>query len=197
MYQCIRHTRHSDRRSVLICASQPIIIIIIIVSIRSLSSPMSKPLLFVALCVLPLIVSATRPLSDPLVVQGRVYCDTCRAGFLTAVSTYIAGARVRVECKSRDSFLLTYSKDALTDHTGTYKIPVNEEHENQICDVVLVHSPQSGCALIVPGADRARAILSTHNGIASNTRNVNSLAFVTEAPVAGCAQILQAFDESD
>ncbi|CAM8981606.1 hypothetical protein QQ045_028904 [Rhodiola kirilowii] len=158
---------------------------------------MSKSLLFVALCVLPLIVGATRPLSNPLVVQGRVYCDTCRAGFLTSASTYIAGAKVRVECKSRDTLQLKYSRDATTDPNGTYKIPVTEDHENQICEVVLISSPQANCALIAPGADRARAILTTNNGIASNTRNVNSLAFVRESAQSGCAQVLQAYNESD
>lgn len=27
------------------------------------------------------------------IVQGRVYCDTCRAGFETNVTTYIKGTR--------------------------------------------------------------------------------------------------------
>lgn len=33
-------------------------------------------------------VAAERP---SFIVQGRVYCDTCRAGFETSVTTYLAG----------------------------------------------------------------------------------------------------------
>lgn len=33
-----------------------------------------------------------RPLRAGFVVRGRVWCDTCRAGFETPAFTYIAGA---------------------------------------------------------------------------------------------------------
>jgi hypothetical protein len=33
-------------------------------------------------------VAAERP---SFTVEGRVYCDTCRAGFETSVTTYLAG----------------------------------------------------------------------------------------------------------
>ncbi|CAM8981123.1 unnamed protein product [Rhodiola kirilowii] len=105
---------------------------------------------------------------------------------------------LRSELSARAGTLqLKYSRDATTDPTGTYKIPVTEDHENRICEVVLISSPQSNCALIAPGADRARAILTTNNGIPSNTRNVNSLAFVRESAQSGCAQVLKAYNESD
>jgi len=45
----------------------------------------------VFLCVLPVMVSAIRPHLTPFYVKGRVYCDPCRAGFETPLTTYIAG----------------------------------------------------------------------------------------------------------
>ncbi|KAG6481580.1 hypothetical protein ZIOFF_058184 [Zingiber officinale] len=45
-------------------------------------------------CVLPAIALAARDIAaakKPFVVQGRVFCDTCQAGFETPVSTYIQG----------------------------------------------------------------------------------------------------------
>ncbi|KAF3445776.1 hypothetical protein FNV43_RR10953 [Rhamnella rubrinervis] len=30
-----------------------------------------------------------------------------------------------------------------TDSTGTYKISINEDHENQLCDALLVSSPRA------------------------------------------------------
>ncbi|MBL1828604.1 hypothetical protein ELE35_30125, partial [Klebsiella pneumoniae] len=76
---------------------------------------MGRLMLLVALCVLPALVSAGRPVSQPFVLQGRVYCDTCRAGFETSATTYIAGAKVRVECKDRNSMQLLYSIEGITD----------------------------------------------------------------------------------
>ncbi|KAG8043246.1 hypothetical protein GUJ93_ZPchr0849g2958 [Zizania palustris] len=51
---------------------------------------------------------------------GRVWCDTCRAGFETPASTYIAGAKVMVECKSKSTGTKIFSFEGQTDHTGTY-----------------------------------------------------------------------------
>ena len=48
-------------------------------------------LLFLA-CSLPAMVAAIRPERNPFRVQGRVYCDPCRAGFETSKTTYIPGA---------------------------------------------------------------------------------------------------------
>ena len=53
-------------------------------------------LLAAALCALAASGAAAsrdlRPLRAGFVVRGRVWCDTCRAGFETPASTYIAGA---------------------------------------------------------------------------------------------------------
>ncbi|GKB21790.1 pollen-specific protein C13 [Tanacetum coccineum] len=52
---------------------------------------MAKLVLLLALCVvaLPMLISASRPMSRPFRLTGRVYCDTCRAGFETSATTYI------------------------------------------------------------------------------------------------------------
>lgn len=52
---------------------------------------MSKAITLVALCFLPALVMSARPNRNPFVVRGRVYCDTCLAGFETSASTFIAG----------------------------------------------------------------------------------------------------------
>ena len=52
---------------------------------------MAKILLLIALCVLPALVSATRMVKNPLMVQGHVYCDRCRAGFETPKARSMAG----------------------------------------------------------------------------------------------------------
>lgn len=52
---------------------------------------MAKMALLFVLCVLPALAIGSRPMSNPFNVQGRVYCDTCRAGFETSATTYIPG----------------------------------------------------------------------------------------------------------
>lgn len=52
---------------------------------------MAKLIVLFALCVLPALAVATRPMKTPFTVEGKVYCDTCRAGFETSATTYIPG----------------------------------------------------------------------------------------------------------
>ena len=61
-------------------------------SLWNLKKPkMAKIALLFVLCVLPALAIGSRPMSNPFNVQGRVYCDTCRAGFETSATTYIPG----------------------------------------------------------------------------------------------------------
>lgn len=52
---------------------------------------MAKLFVLFTLCVLPALAVATRPMRTPFTVEGKVYCDTCRAGFETSATTYIPG----------------------------------------------------------------------------------------------------------
>ncbi|KAH7567786.1 hypothetical protein ACOSQ2_010374 [Xanthoceras sorbifolium] len=158
---------------------------------------MARTLLLIALCVLPALVSAARPARNPFLVQGRVYCDTCRCGFETSATTYIPGAKVKVECKDRKTSDVVYSREGTTDSTGTYKISVAEDHEDQYCDAILVSSSQRDCKNVSPGRDRARVILTRYNGIASESRYANSIGFEKEEAVSGCAEILRTYQEDD
>ncbi|GLT74446.1 hypothetical protein SLA2020_462450 [Shorea laevis] len=158
---------------------------------------MARVLLLIALCVLPALVTATRPNKNPFLVQGRVYCDTCRAGFETPKTTYMAGASVRVECKNRRTGELVYTRDGETDSTGTYKITVNEDHEDQVCDCMLVRSSQPDCAKMSMGRERARVILTNFNGIASNNRYANAMGFEKDEPESGCAEVLKLYQDAE
>ncbi|KAK8691904.1 hypothetical protein V6N13_075397 [Hibiscus sabdariffa] len=158
---------------------------------------MTKIVLFVALCVVPSLVSATRMMNNPLVVQGQVYCDHCRAGFETPKTRNMAGAKVKVVCSDRKSGEVVYEREGHTDSTGQYKIPVAEDHLDEICDAVLVKSSQPECAQITPGRERARVILTNFNGIASNTRFANAMGFMADQAEAGCAQVMMSYQEDD
>uniref|UniRef100_A0A2P2NGA8 Pollen-specific protein C13 n=1 Tax=Rhizophora mucronata TaxID=61149 RepID=A0A2P2NGA8_RHIMU len=154
---------------------------------------MARLLLVLALCLLPAIVSAARPERNPFVVQGRVYCDTCRAGFETTKTVHIAGAKVRVECRDRKSMDLVYSKEGSTDSRGSYSIFVNEDHEDQLCDAVLVSSPRKDCSTPSEGREHARVVLTHSNGIASGSRYANAMGFMKDEAEPGCTEILQQY----
>ncbi|KAI3757389.1 hypothetical protein L6452_04926 [Arctium lappa] len=159
---------------------------------------MARMVMLLALCVLlPAVINAGRPMSRPFRLEGRVYCDTCRAGFETSATTYIPRATVRVECKDKEQKLL-YSMDGTTDSTGTYHILVNEEHGgDEICDVVLVSSPMGGCMTADPGRNRARVVLTSYNGIASDKRFANAMGFMRDEIMSGCTTLLQSLMEEE
>ncbi|KAL5559043.1 hypothetical protein UlMin_035254 [Ulmus minor] len=158
---------------------------------------MAKSLLLLALFMLPALALANRPLRTPFVVQGKVFCDTCRAGFETTATTYIPGAKVRVECRTRSTMELCYSKEVTTDSTGNYKLSVDEDHEDQICDATVVSSSQANCAKAVPGRNTARVILTGNNGIATNIRFANAIGFERNEPLAGCENVLKQYQETE
>ncbi|MBA0797966.1 hypothetical protein Gohar_008609 [Gossypium harknessii] len=158
---------------------------------------MAKVLLFIALCVLPALVSATRILNNQLVVEGYVYCDTCRAGFETPKTRSLADAMVRLVCSDRKSGQVVFKKEGYTDKTGKYQIRVSEDHLDQICDAVLVKSSQLGCATMSPGRERARVILTNFNGISSTTRFANAMGFMVDEPEAGCAEMMKMYQEDE
>ncbi|XP_010538956.1 PREDICTED: major pollen allergen Lol p 11 [Tarenaya hassleriana] len=158
---------------------------------------MANSIVLMAILLLPTLVMAARPNRNPFVVRGRVYCDTCRAGFETPASTYIPGAVVKLECKDRRSMELVYSHEARTDSTGAYKIWVNEDHEDQLCDIMLVKSPQLGCSKVSHGRERARVTLTRYNGIASDDRYVNNMGFERDEALSGCSEIMRQYQENE
>ncbi|XP_042475358.1 pollen-specific protein C13-like [Macadamia integrifolia] len=158
---------------------------------------MARFLILFALCVLPALVSASRPVKNPFVVVGKVFCDTCRCGFETSATTYIHGAKVRVECKDRETLKVAYHVDGVTDTTGTYRITVADDHEDELCESVLISSPQTDCTAKTPGRDRSRVILTNNNGIISNIRNANAMGFTKDTALSGCTQLLKQYQEYD
>ncbi|XP_047965711.1 major pollen allergen Lol p 11-like [Salvia hispanica] len=135
--------------------------------------------------------------SDSFLLQGSVYCDTCRCGYETSASKYLSNAVVRLECRARANSELTYTKEAVTNSAGKYKMLVESDRADDFCDTVLVSSPDPECNSPDAGRDRARVILTNNNGMNSRTRYANALGFVKRTPLASCTQILQQYQESE
>ncbi|GJN03079.1 hypothetical protein PR202_ga20485 [Eleusine coracana subsp. coracana] len=130
-------------------------------------------------------------------VQGRVYCDTCRAGFETNVTEYMKGAKVRLECKHFGTGVVERAIDGVTDETGTYKIELKGSHVEDICEVVLVQSPHENCAEAQPPRDRARVVLTNDGGICNGLRLANPLGYFKDVPLPVCSALLKQLDLAD
>ncbi|CAJ1971789.1 unnamed protein product [Sphenostylis stenocarpa] len=148
-------------------------------------------------CVLPMMVSAIRPHLTPFYVKGRVYCDPCRAGSETSLTTYIVGVEVTLQCKDKMNGNIVYSKKDKSDSSGTYTIFVDANQANQNCDVGLVTSPLPDCKEPSPGRDHSRVILNRFNGIATSDRFVNNLGFMKQKVASACAKILRPYPDYD
>ncbi|KAL5974432.1 hypothetical protein ACLOJK_031097 [Asimina triloba] len=130
-------------------------------------------------------------------VQGSVYCDTCRAGFVTIKTTFISGAKVKMECHNRTTHKLTFEVEAQTDPNGSYAMTVTGDHEDDVCEVILVSSSMQGCTEIKSPLNRARVMLTSNNGISSGFRYANALGFMKDKPVDGCSELLAKYILSD
>lgn len=104
---------------------------------------------------------------------------------------------VKLECKDRKTQELLYSIGGTTDSKGKYEIKVREDHGSQLCDVMLVSSPQSNCASVDSGRDRSRVILTGNNGISSYKRFANAMGFLMDEPLSGCKKLLQQYEQED
>ncbi|KAJ9690686.1 hypothetical protein PVL29_013047 [Vitis rotundifolia] len=127
-------------------------------------------------------------------VEGQVYCDTCRIQFITKVSEYMPGAKVRLECRDREGGSLTYSIEGETDETGSYKLPVDGEHEEEVCEVQLVKSSKPECSEISQGVfarRSARISLASNSGMPSAGRLANPLGFLRQDSLPECPEVLK------
>ncbi|KAI3824458.1 hypothetical protein L1987_05918 [Smallanthus sonchifolius] len=154
---------------------------------------MAKLLALFALCLL----STATVDADPFRLKGRVYCDTCRAGFETSATKYLPGANVRVECRDRDSMTLRYTLKAVTDDTGTYEMEVNSDHGDQKCECTLVSSSDPECAEPNIGRDRATVILTRNNGMNRNARYANAMGFLKKTALPGCTELIRSYFAED
>ncbi|CAJ2658855.1 olee1-like protein [Trifolium pratense] len=131
--------------------------------------------------------------SDRFFVEGVVYCDTCRTQFITKLTEFLEGATVRVECKEENG-TLTFSKEVVTGHGGSYKVEIDGDHEDEICQVVLLKSPRKDCSEVDTDShleQAARISVTNNNGIVSPIRTTNPLGFLKKERLPGCLEIFK------
>ncbi|RDX66556.1 hypothetical protein CR513_54669, partial [Mucuna pruriens] len=75
-------------------------------------------------------------------IESTVYCDTCCIQFLTGS----ASATVRMECKAIEGGNMTFSKEGVSDGSGSYKVEMDGEDAEEVCEVKLLKSSRVECA---------------------------------------------------
>ncbi|RVX23614.1 Protein downstream of FLC [Vitis vinifera] len=157
---------------------------------------MAKLLMSIALCLLLVYVSEARPMRKPFVLHGRVYCDTCRAGFETSETTYIAGFWCN-HSGSTASMLRLRVHGLLHMEVQELELSAKTGTAYSLFTALRVKSPQPDCAKVDPGRDRSRLSLTRSNGLVSDTRFANAMGFMKDEPASGCTQLLKQYQESD
>ncbi|KAL9233994.1 hypothetical protein vseg_008920 [Gypsophila vaccaria] len=156
--------------------------------------------LAVAVCVLSLAGGAHAAADNKFFVQGMVFCDTCRIQFMTRVSHMLEGATVRLECRNITAGTVTLNAETKTDKLGLYSISAEGDHEDDICQISLVKSPQEDCAEIPTDTysqQAAKVSLTNNNGEATPVRNANPLGFMRKEPLPECPEVLKELDIVD
>ncbi|KAL3508759.1 hypothetical protein ACH5RR_028160 [Cinchona calisaya] len=145
-----------------------------------------------AICFLALASFATAQLGPVFNVEGEVYCDPCRVEFQTSLSKGLEGAAVRLECRERDTGVVTIQSETVTGKDGKYNLKTGGDHEEEICEVVALKSPSEKCNVSFERADsKARVLLTQNNGVQGTDRYANALGFKTAQADEECKAVLE------
>uniref|UniRef100_A0A0E0KZW1 Uncharacterized protein n=1 Tax=Oryza punctata TaxID=4537 RepID=A0A0E0KZW1_ORYPU len=119
-------------------------------------------------------------------ITGRVYC----AGFETKASHSIEGTTVLMKCRHFEMQQLHHKVEATVNEW--YKM---EDHQEKICEVVLLRSPKPECAKIERFRHRSRIALTDNNGIKQGSLwYANLIAFFRKDQLPNCGDILRSYD---
>ncbi|XP_054776665.1 olee1-like protein [Prosopis cineraria] len=132
---------------------------------------------------------------EELIVQGTVYCDTCDVQFVTRLSEPIVGATVRLKCMdSNNPKNITLEKEGTTDQNGQYRIVVDGDHAEEVCEVVPIKSSKEDCAEWDESKhlqQSAKISITNKNGIKARLRNASPMGFSRKQPLPECPQALK------
>ena len=102
-----------------------------------------------------------------------------------------AGAKVKLECRSRENETVIYTLEGETNDKGTYSLPVHKDFQEQICEVTAIDSPDEDCKEKFDDIERARVLITKKNGIESKTRYANPLGFMKKETSDECKGVIE------
>ncbi|KAK4412817.1 Anther-specific protein LAT52 [Sesamum alatum] len=148
-----------------------------------------------ALCFLSLLDVATAH-GPKFVVDGKVYCEVCRANFTNRFSWPMAGAKVKLECKNEVTEKVTYTLEGETNVYGEYKLTAEGDHGEDLCAVTLVKSSKADCAEIPDDKPAAEVTLTVNNGFHDELRHANPLTFTRKEALPECAVLFKELEDA-
>ncbi|XP_039013686.1 anther-specific protein LAT52-like [Hibiscus syriacus] len=87
--------------------------------------------------------------------------------------------------------ITSITKDVVTDDTRAYKIEVEGDHSEEICEVSLFKSPRDDCHDPTEAWRKSRVVLTSKDGVEGVQRFVNNLRFKKWEPLPECTQVLK------
>ena len=103
-----------------------------------------------------------------------------------------------MECRHFETQKLHDKAEATTDAGGWYRMDIGDDHQDEICEVMLLKSPEADCAEVERFRDRSRVPLTKNNGMEmGGVRYANPIAFFRKDPLADCGDILEKYDLKD
>ena len=106
-----------------------------------------------------------------------------------------AGATVSMECRHFETQKLHDKAEATTDAGGWYRMDIGDDHQDEICEVMLLKSPEADCAEVERFRDRSRVPLTKNNGMEmGGVRYANPIAFFRKEPLQNCGELLRGYD---
>lgn len=100
---------------------------------------------------------------------------------------------MKLVCTNFTTGATTFTSEATTDGSGTYRLSVEHDHQEESCWIQLAKSSQNDCSEINDERNRAPVVITHNVGIASNVRHANSLGFLKDVPLSNCGQILMQY----
>ena len=98
---------------------------------------------------------------------------------------------MNLECRNRTEGSITYKQEAVTNESGKYRIPVEGDHEDEICEISVINSPREDCNEFMEAWKKARVVLTKKDGLCEALRFANNLGFLKKEALPGCAEVLK------
>ncbi|KAM7507333.1 hypothetical protein LguiA_017786 [Lonicera macranthoides] len=140
-------------------------------------------LLLLAIAALPHCHAAER-----FIIEGKIYCDTCRVQFETRISEPLEGAEVELRCRCGESNKEKITVRTKSDKDGKYVLSVEGDYEKDICEVTTISSPRPDCS--EPMDEHARVVCTKNMGIVNDRRYANPIGFIKSEALPECQQVL-------
>ncbi|KAF7144580.1 hypothetical protein RHSIM_Rhsim04G0026000 [Rhododendron simsii] len=122
-------------------------------------------------------------------VEGDVLCATCKLNSETDADQ-LGHGELEIRCRSRKNGTVTLIQPTLADNGGCWKTYVEDGHQDDLCMVRVVASPDPQCNAKVAGFRSVRITLADFKQNGLNTLYVKKpLGFVKNEALPNCRKV--------